>query len=465
MKKVRTDGFSEGETVEKTSVTELLERPGGQKYSIRILVLVGIAMVFDGFDFMIVSFTMPQIMQEMELGYLATGSLSSFSIVGMLVGGFLAGYLADRFGRKNILNICIAIYALLTVPVFFVHSFDAFAVCRVMSGLGVGAVIPLSVTLVSEYAPTAHRGKFVTLTKMFMMFGWVLAGLVAMYVVPRFGWRFCYLIGGFPAVYALFMHFVIPESVHWLVRQGRTEEAALVYNKINAVLEAPRARAYVASEIDVPRDDSGAKGQGQLRALVSKKYIRVTLGIWLVAFSTCALSYGLTNWMPTVLSQSGYSMSSSYALTTLMNAIGCVGAVFAGYMADRVGRIRSTYIAVALSILAVLFLSFCGFGLGWMIPSVIIMGFTINYAFTTPQPITIEVYPTEIRATGQACTTTVARVGGMVTPALIGGLMQSGMTFEIVLTVFVIPLLLTVVFTKFLIRNETRGRVIEELDD
>ena len=148
-----------------------------------------------------------------------------------------------------------------------------------------------------------------------------------------------------------------------------------------------------------------------------------------------------------------------------MNAIGCVGAVFAGYMADRVGRIRSTYIAVALSILAVLFLSFCGFGLGWMIPSVIIMGFTINYAFTTPQPITIEVYPTEIRATGQACTTTVARVGGMITPALIGGLMQSGMTFEIVLTVFVIPLLLTVVFTKFLIRNETRGRVIEELDD
>lgn len=450
--------------MKKISVTEVLEQPGGMKYSVRILVLVGIAMVFDGFDFMIVSFTMPQIMQEMELGYLATGSLSSFSIVGMLIGGFFAGYLADRFGRKNILNICIAIYALLTVPIFFVHSFDAFAICRILSGMGVGAVIPLSVTLTSEYAPTEHRGKFVTLTKMFMMLGWVLAGLVAMFVVPRFGWRFCYLIGGFPAIYAVFMHFCIPESVHWLVRKGRVQEAAVIYNKINAKLDSPRSEAYLPEEIEMPHEDSGAKGQGQLRALVSKKYIRVTLGIWLVAFSTCALSYGLTNWMPTVLSQSGYSMSSSYALTTLMNALGCLGAVFAGIMADKVGRIRSTYIAVGLSVLAVLFLSFCGFGFGWMIPSVILMGFTINYAFTTPQPITIEVYPTEIRATGQACTTTVARIGGMITPVLIGGLMQSGMTFEIVLVVFIAPLLLTFIFTKFLIRDETKGRVIEELD-
>lgn len=451
--------------MEKTSVTEILERPGGLRYSIRILAVVGIAMVFDGFDFMIVSFTMPQIMQEMELGYFATGSLSSFSIMGMLVGGFAAGWLADRFGRKHVLNVSIAIYALLTIPIFFVNSFDMFAVCRIVSGMGVGAVIPLSVTLASEYAPTEHRGKFVTLTKMFMMLGWVLAGLVAMFVVPRFGWRFCYLIGGFPALYALFMHFCIPESAHWLVRKGRREEAAKIFNKINSFLDEPRTASYVPQEIEAPVDESGAQGKGQLGALVSRKYLRVTLGIWLVAFSTCSLSYGLTNWMPTALAHSGYSMSSSYALTTLMNALGCLGAVFAGFMADKVGRIRSTYIAVGMSVVAVLFLSVCGFGFGWMIPSVVLMGFTINYAFTTPQPITIEVYPTEIRATGQACTTTVARVGGMITPLLIGGLLQSGMTFAIALVVFVVPLLLTLVFTKFLVRDETKGRVIEELDE
>ena len=454
-----------GKMMGNTTVTEILENKGGLRYSIRILVLVGIAMIFDGFDFMIVSFTMPQIMAEMELGLLATGSLSSFSVIGMLVGGFFAGYLADRFGRKHVLNVSIMVYSLLTIPIFFVHTFDAFAVCRIVSGMGVGAVIPLSVTLASEYAPTRHRGKFVTLTKMFMMFGWVLAGLVAMYVVPRFGWRFCYLIGGFPFAYAIAMYFLVPESVHWLVRKGRMEEAARILNKINHGLDDPREKDYTASEIHVPAEGSGAERQGQLKALVSRKYLRVTLGIWLVAFSTCALSYGLTNWMPTVLVHSGYSVSSSYALTTLMNSLGCLGAVFAGFMADKVGRIRSTCIAVATSVFAVLFLVLCGFGLGLMVPSVIVMGFAINYAFTTPQPITIEVYPTEIRATGQACTTTVARIGGILTPMLIGGLMQSGMTFAIVLVVFVVPLLLTLVFTRVLIRDETRGLVIEELDE
>lgn len=448
----------------ESTVTSVLEGKGGLRYSVRILVLVGIAMVFDGFDFMIVSFTMPQIMNEMQLGLIATGSLSSFSIIGMLIGGFFAGYLADRFGRKNVLNISIAIYSILTVPVFFVHSFDAFALCRIFSGVGVGAVIPLSVVLVSEYAPTSHRGLFVTLTKMFMMFGWVLAGLVAMIVIPRLGWRFCYLIGGFPFIYAIFMHFRIHESVHWLVREGKREEAARILNEINSKLDNPREQPYVPEEIEVPEKRSSESGKKQLGALFSEKYLRKTIGIWLVAFSTCALSYGLTNWMPTVLTQSGYTLSSSYALTTLMNSIGCLGAVFAGYMADKVGRINSTYIAIGCSIAAVLFLSIFGFGMGLMVPSVVFMGFAINYAFTTPQPITIEVYPTEIRATGQACTTTVARVGGIVTPILIGGLMQSGMTFAIVLVVFIVPLLLTLIFTKVLIRDETNGLVIERLD-
>ena len=161
-------------------VSDIIEKPGGFKYSIKMLIFVGIAMIFDGYDFMIVSFTMPQITAEMELGLMATGSLASFSLLGMLIGGFAAGYLADKFGRKHVMNVSIMIYALLTVPIFFVHSYDAFALCRIFSGVGVGAVIPLSVTIVSEYAPTKHRGAFVTITKTFMMIGWVIAGLVAM---------------------------------------------------------------------------------------------------------------------------------------------------------------------------------------------------------------------------------------------------------------------------------------------
>lgn len=168
--------------------------------------------------------------------------------------------------------------------------------------------------------------------------------------------------------------------------------------------------------------------------------------------------------MPTVLVNSGYTVASSYGLTTLMNALGCLGALCAGIVADRIGRIRSTYLAIALAALFVIITAFMGLGAGLMVPAVIFMGFAINYAYTTPQPITIEAYPTEIRATGQACVTTVARIGGSIIPIIIGGALQSGSTFATVLLVFLVPLALAALFTKVLIKDETKGTAIEDLD-
>lgn len=454
--------LSEGNDMakEKVKVTEILEQPGGFKFALLILLFDGIGMVFDGYDFMIVSFCMPQIMAEMDLGYIATGALSSWSLLGMLIGGFFAGILADKFGRRHVLNISIMMYSLLTIPIYFIHSYDLFALCRIFSGMFIGSVIPMSVTLASEYAPTKHRGKWVTISKMCMMFGWVVAGLVAMFVVPRFGWRVCFLIGGFPFIYGILMYFLVPESVHWLFRAGKTDRAMKIINDINSKLDNPRPEPYTLDEIEFEEKEPKSK----LAEVVSPKYRRVTIGIWLVAFLTCALSYGLTNWMPTILSQGGYTLGSSYALTTLMNAMGCIGTVFAGIMADSFGRIKSTYIACTLAIVACLFMAFFGFQYGLMIPACILMGFSINYAYMTPQPITIEAYPTEIRATGQACVTTVARIGGLIVPVLIGAVLESGQTFAITIAFFIIPLVLAMVFTKFLIRNETKGIIVEDLD-
>lgn len=443
----------------KVYVSDILEKPGGMKFSIRILIFIGIAMLFDGYDFMIVSFTMPQITEEMSLGFIATGSLASFSLLGMLVGGFLSGYLADKFGRKHVMNVSIMIYALLTVPIFFVQSYDAFALCRIFSGLGIGAVIPLSVTLVSEYAPTKYRGTFVTLTKTFMMLGWVVAGLTAMFIVPNFGWRLCYLIGGFPFLYGIIMHFLVPDSVQWLLSKGRKDEAMKVINKINEGLDEPKPGGYTAEEIIVPHI---VKSKGQLRTLVSKEYLKPTIGIWLVAFTTCALSYGLTNWMPTVLVQGGYSVEASYGYTTIMNLLGCFGAIAAGVFADKLGRIRSAYTAFLLAGISVVFTALFGSG-GLMIPAFILMGFSINYAYMSPAPITIEIYPTEIRGTGQACVTTVARIGGLITPMAIGWALQAGSSFSTVLVIFLVPLCLAALFTKLFLKKETKGVVMEVL--
>lgn len=446
-------------TLKQKHISDIIDQPGGSKFSIKVLILVGLAMVFDGYDFMIVSFTMPQISEELSLGLTATGSLASFSLMGMLIGGFVSGILADRFGRKHVINACILIYSALTVPVFFIHTYLAFVICRVLSGIGIGAVIPLSVTLISEYAPSKHRAVFITLTRCFMMLGWVAAGLVAHYVVPRFGWRMVYLIGGFPLIYAVVMHFFLPESAQWLMAKKKDTKALAIANQINRCLANP-APEYVSGDIK-GRNEFKGRG-GSFKQLFSKTYIRQTMGIFLIALFTCSLSYGLTAWLPTVLTSSGYSIAQSYSGATLMNAVGILGGAFAGIMADKIGRINSAYLAFGLAALSVIFMALFGFS-GLLLPACIFMGFSINYAYISPTPITLEIYPTEIRATGQASVTTVARIGGLITPILIGGALEQGSTFIMVLIVFLIPLAVAIVILKIFIKDETKGKSVEVL--
>lgn len=450
--------MSHSSALKQKHISDIIDQPGGSRFSLKVLILVGLAMIFDGYDFMIVSFTMPQISEELSLGLTATGSLASFSMMGMLIGGFFSGLLADRFGRKHVVNICILLYSALTVPVYFIHSYEAFIVCRIFSGIGIGAVIPLSVTLISEYAPSKHRAVYITLTRCFMMFGWVVAGLVALYVVPRFGWRMVYLIGGFPLLYAVVIHFLLPESAQWLIAKKKDDKAIAIANQINQKLDNP-APEYVSGDI---QGRTEYKGKGNFAQLFSKTYIRQSLGIFLIALFTCSLSYGLTAWLPTVLTSSGFSIAQSYSGTTLMNAVGILGGAFAGIMADRIGRINSAYLAFGLAALSVIFMALFGFS-GLLLPACIFMGFSINYAYISPTPITLEIYPTEIRATGQATVTTVARIGGLLTPILIGGALEQGSTFITVLIIFLIPLAIAVVILRVFIKDETKGKSVEIL--
>lgn len=441
-------------------ISEIIDQKGGSRFSRMILLLVGIALVFDGYDYMIVAFTMSQIAEEMSLNMITLGSLGSFSLIGMLIGGFISGILADRYGRKRILIAGIICYSLLTIPIYFINSFDLFAICRICSGIGIGAVIPLGATYASEYAPTEKRGLYITLTRCFMMFGWILAGLAAMYFVPKFGWRLCYLVGGLPFVYAIILQFILPESAQWLMGRGRKGEVMVIIDKIQKNLKEPLPGFTVDHLLAVPQEPKSSLAA--LKTVVSRPYLRSTVAIWLIAFTTCSLSYGLSNWMPTVLLRSGYDVMASYGYSTLQNCLGIVGGIAAGMMADFIGRRRSAVFSFCLAIIAVLVMAEFGIG-GNIIPACMFMGFAINYAYIAPSPITLELYPTEVRATAQACTTTVARIGGVITPIVIGGALQAGSAFTTVLIVFIIPLVIAIFLTVFMLKIETKGTRMEKL--
>lgn len=190
----------------KYTISEVMDSFGVNKFTWHVFFFLGLAMLFDGYDYMIVSYTMPQISAEWALTKVQTGSLSSWSLIGLIIGGAIAGIISDKIGRKKTLTFAIAAYSILTVPIYFVQSFEAFAFFRVLAGIGLGACIPIVTTIFSESTPTKRRALFITFGMAWMIVGWVVAGVVATFLVPKVGWRACYLIGGLPFIYSIFLY-------------------------------------------------------------------------------------------------------------------------------------------------------------------------------------------------------------------------------------------------------------------
>ncbi|WP_051276028.1 MFS transporter [Desulfovirgula thermocuniculi] len=441
----------------KKYVSEVVDELGMSRFVWKVYLLVGLAMIFDGFDYMIVSYTMPQISKEWALTKVQTGSLASWSLLGLIFGGMVAGILSDRIGRKRTLILSCVLYSLFTIPIFFAQSYEMFAIFRVLSGFGLGACIPVSATINSEFAPSKYRGFFIASSFSWLVAGWVMAGLVAMAVVPHWGWRYCYLIGGLPILYALILAALLPESPHWLVSKGRNAEAVGV---IRAMERAARgsAREWSPEGLLVPPPP---KSVG-VAALFSREYRLATVGLWIMYFMGCVIIYGVTAWMPTLLYEKGLSLTKSYGFAIMQNAASIVANGVAGLTSDKMGRKKNIIFSFIVCTLAVVLMANAAGTLG-ILAACIFLGFASNLALTSVQPLIAETYRTEFRNTGVAWTHAFGRIGGFLAPIMAGYVQQLGIGFTGTMLWFIMPSLIGAVAPVFFVRYETRGKSLESI--
>jgi len=287
----------------KASISSVIDTLGVTKYTFTVYFLVGFTLLFDGFDYLIVAYTMPQLAREWGLTKIQTGSLASWSLIGLMIGGLIAGVISDRIGRKKTLALFVAVYSLLTLPIYFVHSFEVFAFLRILSGIGLGACIPIAVTMMAESAPTNNRGFFTSSIMAFYLIGWVIAGLVAIYVVPIYGWRVCYLVGGIPALYVLVLLAKLNESPYWLLGKGREDEAIKIIKKME-IIATGEAGEWSPGSLIAP---SPAKKRG-ISAIFSLEYRKSTVALWMMYFMGSVVIYGISSWLPTLLVEQGYGL-------------------------------------------------------------------------------------------------------------------------------------------------------------
>src|ERR1051325_1816933 len=403
-------------------VGKVLDEGRWSPYQKLLVGSAALAIIFDGLDNQLLGAAIPAMMREWALPRPAFASVLAAALLGMVFGGFVGGYLGDRIGRRRALLTSVVTFGILTILVSFASNVTMLTVLRFFAGLGLGGAMPNAAALASEYVPLRRRPFAVTLTIVCIPLGGTLAGFTGAIVLPAYGWRALFLIGGaLPLVLAALLWKTLPESPRFLARQReRWPELASLPHRLGHA--APPDASFVDSH-------ERTVARASVRALLVPEFRRDTLALC-VAFFFCLLSvYTGTNWVPSLLTSAGFNVATAnYGLTAfrLGRVRGAIlGAVVFSRLGSRVTMLAMTAGAIAgcvvlgsapvadRSTLTVLAL------LAWT-------GGLINAVQTTMYALAAHVYPAGIRATGVGTAVAVGRLGGVLSPSVGSWALESG---------------------------------------
>ena len=486
------------------TVSEVIDSFGINGHTWLMFILLGLANIFDGYDFMVVNSTNTYLAASFGLidwstgaavvNSAALGSLTTWGLLGMVLGGACGGIMSDKLGRKKMLIIACFFYGIFTLPQAFSQSLGFFAAFRLIAGFGVGSCIPVVTTCFSETIPSKHRGVFVTFGMAFMVAGWVLAGLVAGWICGHTApmiegwcapikiangtetfenWRICYMIGALPVLYAIALIFLMHETPHWYANNGQNEKAVEALK----ILAKNAGRLDEAEHLDpnalvIPPKPS----KTSVNILFSKKFIVGTAAIWTTYFVGQFCVYGMNAWIPTWFQGVGYTAQQSVMLQTWNNVAAIASNVTVGFVSDRIGRKKNLCLSWILCIVAIILCSVfivddpeqTKFVL--YIILMLLFGFCLNYAITAVQPLMPEQYPTALRNTGVAWCQAFARFGGSASSIVLGFIAAQPFfasaagtpEWSKVVLVLIVPFVLAEICSLLFVR-ETGGKTMDQL--
>jgi AAHS family 4-hydroxybenzoate transporter-like MFS transporter len=301
----------------------------------------------------------------------------------------------------------------------FANSFASFCTLRLLTGLGLGVLLPLATTYINELAPRRLANTYAIWA---VAFGWALggslAGVVGILVTPAYGWQSLYWIGGGLSVLLIPVVYVtLPESVRYLSMKRQTSEIAAIL----ARLRPENAGRYHDACLVV---EPPLVTQNTITTLLSPSYRRTTLCVWTAAFFCLFCIFGLSGWLPTVMLQRGQGFAASFGFGALLQISTFVGGLACGYLADRLGSRRvvigSWWVLGAASVLALAVSRshVANFAFVWS------AGFFFGAQFVLNN-FTANAYETRIRATAVGMELSVGRVGAILGPWVAGFLQEA----------------------------------------
>ena len=413
-----------------------------------------VAVALDGFDLVVLGAVTPALLEYEPWGLTPpqVGAITSYGLLGMMIGALGIGTLTDVIGRRKAILISVVVFSVFTGLCALAPSPAIFGALRFLAGLGLGGLIPTAAALVSEYAHLRRGSSSIT----FMMTGYhvggVLTALLAIPILPSLGWRAMFVIGALPALVLVPLMFRnLQESPSFLVARGRRAEAEELAARHGIILQPEEVRGVRAEE-------SAAEGGrfGTLKTLFSGGYLFGTLAFSVASFMGLLLVYGLNQWLPTIMRDAGYALGAALAFLLVLNVGAVVGLLVAGPVADGYGSKVAcagwfALAAVFLFLLSVqmpLVLTYLAvFATGvWVFSAQVLL-----YAYVSKH------YPTSGRGTALGWAAGIGRIGAICGPLLGGLLLGAGLAVPWGFYAFALVGLLGAVFVALVPRSPAEG--------
>jgi AAHS family 4-hydroxybenzoate transporter-like MFS transporter len=378
--------------------------------------------VFDGLDNQLLGAALPALMREWHLSRPAFVPAQTAGMVGMMIGGAIGGVIGDRLGRRIALLGSVVSFGLLTILVPLAGGVGALTILRFIAGLGLGGAMPNAAALSSEYVPLRKRPFAVTMTIVCIPLGGTLAGFIGGQVLPRFGWRGLFAVGGaLPLILTAILLKVLPESPRFLARHPDR------WPQLRALLR--RLGHRVSDDMQFANLTERAVARVSVGELLVPEYRRDTLALC-GSYFFCLLSvYIGANWVPSMLAGAGFDVgTASYGLTAF-NLGGVVGAIAGAVLIMRVGS-RPTMLAMSAGAVAgAAVLASMSIGTQSTAAVLAMLAWTgglINAVQTTMYALAAHVYPTAVRATGVGTAVAFGRIGGVLSPSVGSWALETG---------------------------------------
>ena len=375
-----------------------------------VVLLAALSIVLDGFDGQLIGFAIPMMIKEWGVTREVFAPVVAAGLIGMGIGSACAGLFADRFGRRMAVIMSVFVFGAATCAIGLAPDALTVAILRFIAGLGIGGALPSATTVTAEFTPARRRTLAVTATIVCVPLGGMLAGFFASHVLPVYGWRTLFFVGGsLPIVLGFVLLAALPESPRFLARRPQR------WGELNSLLgRMGRPMAEGVHYTDA-LEQASEKRDG-FRALFALGYGRDTVLVWVAFFMCLTAVYSAFSWLPTMLMAEGLPPSVAGSGLTAYNLGGVIGALVCAVAMTRWGSFWPLVICCAGGAAS-------AFAMRWVDisqnTSLLIFGFGVHGLFVNAVQSTLYalcafIYPTNVRATGTASALAFGRMGAIL---------------------------------------------------